>query len=131
MWVWLGRAASLAGVVPATFRVLLIDQLVLATERLIALRGQPEAFNEWAGIHAALVAEIRRLQRPWWRRLVIRLARALGWGSAGECPGSSCPTTPAVRERVCRVAAAAEQGGVDLTRASAQRPEPVGVAHDA
>lgn len=109
----------------------LLDHMLLATDRLVAERGQPRAFAEWAGIHAALVAEIRRLQMPWWRRLYMRLARVNGWGSAGLCPGASYPKTPAVHERVCRVAAAAEQGGVDLTRASAQRPEPVGVAHDA
>ena len=59
----------------------------------------------------------------------MRLARVNGQGSAGQCPGFSCPTTPAVREQVCHVVAAAEQGGVDLTRASAQRPDPVEVSH--
>ena len=108
---------------------ILLDQVVMATAQLVALRGQPAKFEEWAGIHAALVAEIRRLQMPWWRRLYTRLTRANGWGSAGQCPAPSYAKTPAVRERVCHVVAAAEQGGVDLTGASAQRPDPVEVSH--
>ena len=68
------------------------------------------------------------------RRMVFldtRLARANGWGSAGQCPARLVAKTPAVRERVCRVAAAEAQLGVDFTRASAQaRQEPVGVSDE-
>ena len=107
----------------------LIDLLVKAHQELLASRGQPARFEEWAGIHAALVAEIRRLRQIQRRPFVIRLAQAFGWGSAGQCPRASYLKTPAVRERVCLVEAAAQQGGVDPARVSARRPEPVGVAH--
>lgn len=107
----------------------LLGQLFEAHQQLLASRGETTRFAEWAGIHAALVAEIRRLRQIQRTPFVIRLAQAFGWGSAGQCPRASYLKTPAVRERVCRVAAAAEQGGVDLTRVSAPKPEPVGVSH--
>lgn len=52
------------------------------------------------------------------------LARANGWGSAGECPASACAKTPAARERVSRVAAGSIlAGAADFpTRVSAFRP---------
>ena len=46
------------------------------------------------------------------------LARVNGWGSAGQCPACQLAKTPAVRERVSRVAAAGI--GVNFARASAR-----------
>lgn len=48
------------------------------------------------------------------------LARAIGQGSAGECPAEHDAKTPATRERVCHVVAATRDGGVVLPRESAQ-----------
>lgn len=38
------------------------------------------------------------------------LARVNGWGSAGSCPACQLAKTPAVRERVSRVAAVGDTG---------------------
>lgn len=46
-----------------------------------------------------------------------RLARANGWGSAGECPAEMAAKTPAVRERVSRVAAGGIRHGAADTPA--------------
>ena len=49
------------------------------------------------------------------------LARANGWGSAGQCLALGSAKTPAVRARVCRDAAAARNGGDHAPCASAPR----------
>lgn len=63
----------------------------------------------WLGGTAILARGLSTLQS---------LARANGWGLAGQCPAFLFAKTPAVRERVCRVAAAGI--GVNFARASAR-----------
>jgi hypothetical protein len=53
------------------------------------------------------------------------LARANGWGSAGQCPATHAAKTPAVRESVSRVAAVA---GAAATASAATHPAD-GTAH--
>lgn len=105
---------------------LLLSYLFAATNQLLFREPrQPRVTEEWAGVCAALAVEIRRLQTPLWRRVFMRLARAIGWGSACQCPAK----TPAVREWVSRVAAAGEQPATFPAHESAQRREPVEVSH--
>ena len=41
--------------------------------------------------------------RRQWSRSRNSLARAKGWGSAGQCPALACAKTPAALERDCHV----------------------------
>lgn len=63
---------------------------------------------------ASMAGKAERLGRS-----IQRLARVNGWGSAGSCPAGHDAKTPAVREQVCRVAAAGS-GARQVARASAR-----------
>lgn len=107
-------------------RAVVLDAMLAAGQTLQMLRALPDtpdrraARAEWRLIHEACSREDGRLgrrirslelaatveggHRP--RRAVSRLAQANGWGSAGQCPGTHGPKTPAVREQVSHVVAA-------------------------
>lgn len=85
---------------------------------LAGLDGAPIAIECYRTIKRAVVREAR-LQA---RRNVLyatRLARANGWGSAGQCPAGHEAKTPAAGARVCRVAAAGSGAG-QVARASSR-----------
>ena len=86
-------------------------------------RPAPLAVLRWQGVAITLyrvsvrnkAAAARRLLPKIQELLALRattyksLARANGWGSAGQCPAPLHAKTPAERKRVCRVAAAGQQ----------------------
>lgn len=84
----------------------------------------PSYFAISLAVDRATTAWYRRHDQLVARRIAFhatRLARANGWGSAGQCPASYGAKTPAVRARVCRDAAAASgaiKGAHRVVRAS-------------
>lgn len=92
--------------------------------------GAPGPYSPLFAMWAGISNQLERAVKPWNRlhdrlfdrRMVFldtRLARANGWGSAGSCPAGHDAKTPAVREQVCRVAAAGS-GARQVARASAR-----------
>lgn len=98
----------------------------------LVLRFMDRAWKT-AQIEALLQRLIDRDSSPRDARQRHSLARANGWGSAGQCPANRHAKTPAAREQVCHVVAASptasdvassppEEAGVICACASVQRP---------
>lgn len=79
--------------------------------------------RDWpaARIEALLARLIERDHTTRGERHRHSLAQANGWGSAGQCPASHSAKTPAAREQVSHLVAAARKGGDASACASAQR----------